>query len=220
MRPRARWLATMALAFACTACGSTASLPSAAPPTPSPTPAGGEHSFRLAGAPGEITVTVPPGWQVDGPMMSRATEDAATLLSVSVWVVKEVYRDPCQWRGSERSVGRGAEKLAAALTGQAMRHARQSTVRIGEHTARMVTMSVPDDLDLAACDEGEFRSWAPARGREARTHLGPEQVDEIYVIAVGKRGTLVVDASFFPDADSAELAEVHRIVASLQLGRR
>jgi hypothetical protein len=101
-----------------------------------------------------------------------------------------------------------------------MRHARQSTVRIGEHTAHMVTMSVPDDIDLATCDEGEFRSWAPARGREARTHLALEQVNEIYVIAVGRRGTVVVDASYFPDADSAEIAEVHRIVASLQFGKR
>ncbi len=152
-------------------------------------------------------------------MMSRTSDDAALPISISVWVVREVYRDPCEWSGSERNVGRGASKLAAALEDQVLRHARRTTVSIGEHTAQMVTMSVPDDVDLAACDEGEFRSWAPARGREARIQEGPDQVDEVYVIALEKKRTVVVDASYFPGASSAELAELHRIVASLDFGR-
>jgi hypothetical protein len=220
MRPRGLWLAAAIMALACTACGTTASVPSVAPPTPSPTPAGGEHRFRVPGLPTEVVAVLPPGWQPDGPMMTRTSEDAATFLSVSVWVVKEVYSDPCQWAGTEQSVGRSAARLASALEGQVLRHARQTTVSIGENTARMVTMSVPDDVDLASCDEGEFRSWAPARGREARAHEGPDQVDEMYVIALGKKRSVVVDASYFPDASSEELAEIHRIVASLEFGRR
>ncbi len=221
-RPRGPWLAVgiMALAMLAPACGTTASVPSAVPPTPSPTPAGGEHRFRVPGVPGEISAELPPGWQADGPMMSRISEDASAPISVSVWVVREVYRDACRWTGGERNVGRAASKLAAALEGQALRHARRTTVSIGDHTAQMVTMSVPDDLDLASCDEGEFRSWAPSRGREARTHEGPGQVDEVYVIALGKKRTVVVDGSYFPDAGSDELAELHRIVASLQFGQR
>jgi hypothetical protein len=210
----------MALAIACAACGATASEPSVAPPTPSPTPAGGEHQFRVPGLPTTVSVELPPGWQADGPMMSRTSEDAATALSVSVWVVQQVYRDPCQWQGSEQKVGKGASRLVATLEDQVLRHARRSMVRIGRHTAHMITMTVPDDLDLASCDEGEFRSWAPSRGRPARIHEGPDQVDEVYVIPVGKKRAVVVDASYFPDADSEELAELHRIVASVELGRR
>jgi hypothetical protein len=212
--------AIVTLAIACAACGSTAAEPSAAPPTPSPTPAGGVHRFRVPGLPTTVSVDLPPGWQADGPMMSRTSEDAVTPLSVSVWVVQRVYRDPCQWGGTEQKVGKGASRLAAALEGQVLRHARRSMVRIGEHTAHMLTMTVPEDQDLAACDEGEFRSWAPSRGRPARAHEGPDQVDEVYVIAVGKKQAVVVDASYFPDASSDELAELHRIVASVEFSRR
>ncbi len=153
-------------------------------------------------------------------MMSRTSQDEATQLSVSVWVVKQVYRDPCRWDGTAQKVGRGASKLAAALEGQVLRHSRRSLVRIGEHTAHLLTMTVPEDLDLATCDEGQFRSWAPSRGRPARTHDAPDQVDEVYVIAVGKKHAVVVDASYFPDAGSDELAELHRIAASLEFGHR
>ena len=221
-RPRGPWLAAAIMAMAClgTACATTASVPSSMPSTPSPTPAGGEHRFRIPGVPGEITAELPPGWQTDGPTMWRTSDDAGTPISVSVWVVREVYRDPCQWSGRERKVASSADKVAAALEGQLLRHARRTTVSIGEHTAQMVTMRVPDDIDLAACDQGEFRSWPPARGREARTHVGPGQIDEVYVIATRKNRSVVVDAGYFPDAGSDELAELHRVVASLEFGPR
>ncbi len=209
----------MVLAIACAACGTTASLPSAAPPTPVPTPSGGEHQFRVPGLPQQVTATLPAGWQAEGPVMSRTTADEGTPMSVSVWVVKAIYADPCHWTDAVQPVGRTAAKLAAALAVQPMRHARPSTVKIGDHTARMVTMSVPEDLDLATCDDGEFRSWPPARGRDARSHQGPGQVDEVFIIDLGRRRRAVVDAAYFPDADSGELAELHRIVASLRFGR-
>lgn len=220
-RPRGHWLAAaaMALVTACGACATTASVPSAAPSTPSPTPAGGTHSFRVPGMQIPVSVALPPGWQAEGPMMSRSSEDVATPLSISVWVVKSVYGDPCHWSGTEKRVGRSAQDLADTLADQALRHARQSTVAIGAHTAQLVILSVPDDLDLATCDEGEFRSWAPARGRGARAHEGPDQVDEVYVIALDRKRSVVVDAAYFPDASSEELAELHRIVASLEFGR-
>jgi hypothetical protein len=217
-----RWrvgVASLLLATACAACGASATAPSAAPPTPSPTPAGGAHEFRLPGLPVPVTLQLPPGWTADGPMVSRATEDAATPMSVSVWLVRNVYRDACHWAAGTIGVGRGADALADALAGQVGRQARVSSVAIGEHSAVLVTMEVRDDVDLATCDEGEFRSWPPDRGRDARAHARAGERDELYVVQVGRR-TVVIDAAYFDDADSDELAEIHRIVASIGFGSR
>ena len=215
-----RWqagLAGLLFAMTCAACGATATAPSIAPPTPSPTPAGGPHEFRIPGLPGPVALELPPGWSADGPVVSRTSEDEGTPMSVSVWAVRHVYRDPCDWTGGAVDAGRQADALADALASQLGRRTRVSSVSIGEHSAVLVTMEVPDDVDVATCDEGEFRSWPPARGRDARTHVGPGEMSEIYVVQVGRRAVLI-DASYFADANSGELAEIHRIVASVQFG--
>lgn len=205
------------LAMTCAACGATATAPSVAPPTPSLTPPGGQHQFRLPGLPVEVTLQVPPGWSADGPVVSRASEDEGTPMSVSVWLVREVYRDPCDWSVGTVRARRGADALADVLAGQFGRRSKVSSVTIGEHSALLVTMEVSDDADVAACDEGEFRTWPPARGRDARVHAGPGEKDELYVLQVRRRA-VVIDAAYFDDADSGELADIHRIVASVTFG--
>ncbi|HEY7331525.1 MAG TPA: hypothetical protein VH859_01050 [Candidatus Limnocylindria bacterium] len=215
-----RWragLAGLLLAMTCAACGASATAPSVAPPTPSPTPAGGTHEFRLAGLPVPVTLELPPGWTADGPVVSRTSEDEATPMSVSVWLVRQVYRDPCNWLGGAVRAGRGTDALADALAGQSGRRSQVSRVSIGEHSALLVTMEVSDEVDVEACDEREFRSWPPDRDRDARVHAGPGEKDELYLVQVGRR-TVVIDAAYFDDADSSELAEIHRIVASVTFG--
>jgi hypothetical protein len=209
--------AALLVAAALAACSAAATPPSVAPPTPSPTPAGGPHEFRLPGLPRPVTLELPPGWSADGPLVSRRSSEEGTPMSVSVWLVTEVYRDPCDWGAGTIPAGSRADALADALAGQASRQARVSRVSIGDHTAVLVTTEVPDDLDIASCDEGEFRTWAPAHGRDARVQAGPGEIDEVYVLRVGKR-VVVIDAAYFPDADSGEIAELHRIVASVQFG--
>jgi hypothetical protein len=197
------------LAVASSACATTATVSPTPRPTPIPTPAGGEEQLTVTGLPLSVTVTLPPGWEAEGSLVSRSTEEAGTAMSVSVWLVQSVYRDPCRWRGALLEVGPTAGELADALAAQPTRRARQSVVKLGELTAHWITMRVPGDADLASCDEGEFRSW------ESRAHDGPGQIDEVYVIDVG--GTrVVVDAAYFPDASSEEIAEIHRIVGSMR----
>ena len=202
-------LATLVLAMACSACATTATVAPTPRPTPSPTPAGGEEQLTVSGLPLSVTVTLPPGWEADGSVVSRSTQDAGTSMSVSVGLVQSVYGNPCRWRGAVVEVGPTAAELANALAAQPMRRARQAVVKLGELTAHWITMRVPGDADLASCDEGEFRSW------ESRAHDGPGQIDEIYVVDVG--GTrVVIDAAYFPDASSEEIAEIHRIVGSMR----
>lgn len=211
-------LAALGLAVACAACGTAASQPSAEQqPTPSPTPGGGEHTFVVPGLPLAVSVTLPAGWEADDQVVSRRTAEDGTLMSISAWAVTGVYADPCDWSGSLQEIGPSAKELADALASQPTRHANLTTVSLGEHVAARVLMSVPDDVDLESCDEGEFRSWAdPASGDNARSHDGPGQVDEVYVIDAGGV-RVVLDAAYFPDASSAELGELHRIVKSIQL---
>jgi hypothetical protein len=216
--PQRLALAAMALAMGCAACGTSASVPSAAPPTPSPTPAGGAHEFRVPGLPLAVTADLPPGWAADGPMMTRSTSDEGTLMSISVWVVKQVYRDPCSWSDGAVKVRPSADALADALELQHSRQVRRTTVSVGDHTAHFLTLHVPDDADFATCDQGEFRSWS-ARGGVARVHEGPDQVDEVYIIDLGRERRVVVDAAYFPDIDSEELGELHRIVSTLEFTR-
>jgi hypothetical protein len=215
-----RWragLAGLLVAATSAGCGASATAPSDPPPTPSPTPAGGAHEFRISGLPVPVTLQLPPGWSADGPLVSRTTEDGGTPMSVSVWLVRHVYRDPCNWLGGAVAAGRGTDALADALAGQAGRRSQVSRVSIGEHSALLVTMEVSKDVDVESCDEREFRSWPPDRDRDARVHAGPGEQDELYLVQVGRR-TVVIDAAYFDDADSDELAEIHRIVASVSFG--
>lgn len=211
-------LAALVLVMACAACGTAASEPSAQQqPTPSPTPRGGDHQFVVPGLPLAVSVTLPAGWEADDQVVSRLTAEEGTLMSISAWVVTGVYADPCDWSGTIQEVGPSAAELADVLEDQPTRHASRTTVSLGEYVAARVLMSVPDDVDFESCDEGEFRSWAdPVSGDNARSHDGPGQIDEVYVIDVGGV-RVVIDAAYFPDASSAELGELHRILKSLQL---
>jgi len=64
------------------------------------------------------------------------------------------------------------------------------------------------DIDIASCDEGEFRSWF------GRYHQGPGQIDEVYILDVdGERQVLI--AHHMPAASEADLAEQQAIVESI-----
>jgi hypothetical protein len=215
LRGPSRALAVLGLAALCVACETAATQPSTAPATPSPTPAGGEQRIEVPGF-GEVVAVLPPGWEVDGAVMSTTTEDEGTPTTVSVWTVGQVYADPCHWDGSEREVGRSAKALAKALADQPGRGtAEAKKVTVGDRSAEWVTLEVPEDADLAACDDGELRSWPAADEQQARAHATAGEVDEIYVFQFRKL-RVVVDASYFDDISSAELGQLRRIVSSME----
>lgn len=215
LRGPSRALAVLGLAVLCIACETAATEPSSAPPTPSPTPAGGEHRFEVPGF-GEVVAMLPPGWDADGALMSTITEEEGTPTTLSVWTVGQVYADPCQWDGSEQDVGRSANALAKALAQQPGRGTAEARkVTVGDRSAEWVTLEIPEDTDLAACDEGELRTWPAAGEQQARSHTTAGEVDEIYVFQFRKL-RVVVDASYFEDISSAELGQLRRIVSSME----
>ena len=154
-------------------------------------------------------------------------------VAFSAWTVDAVYADPCHWRASALSPleltshGHG-ESGAIVLTGpgdgglanQALRSPSAPTeVSLGGQRALRVELSVPADLDIATCDQGQFRSWTEwdvADG--ANSHHASGQVDVVYMVDVDRRA-LVIDASHGPAASRADLAELDGILASMVIDR-
>jgi hypothetical protein len=199
-------------------------------PTPSPTPtppplgegplAAGTYGLTTSDdpsaeitLPARSTITVPAGWEAAGG--SRVNRDEAT---VGFWYwdgdLATVYTDPCQWQGSEvqPAVGPTVDDLANALASQADRgDAVPVDVSIGGYDGQMIELSVPNDIDFADCDDGEFRSWS------GRFHQGPGQVDLVYILDVNGQRT-VIDAAYMPSTSEAVRAELQTIVDSIELG--
>jgi hypothetical protein len=187
-------------------------------PTATPPPLSGglldPGTYTLVGEDLNGTLTVPAGWaNLGGRGVTKGGDQTFTV--VTFWPFptdfEEVYSDPCQWETSviEPSVGPTVDDLANALAAQLMRgDAVPTAVTIDGYEGTYLEMSVPTDIDLASCDQGEFRSWA------GRFHQGPGQVDRVYILDVdGVRHVLI--AHHMPDATAADLAEQQAIVDSI-----
>jgi hypothetical protein len=160
------------------------------------------------------TITLPAGWsQSDG---FRVASEGDAMVMFWPWNgdLATVYLDACQWEDGqvEPPVGPSVDDLATALVGQAQRGDPVAVdVSIGGHGGKLVELSVPDDIDFADCDGGEFRSW------EGRYHHGRGQVDEIYILDVdGQR--MVLDSWYMPSTSDAVNAERVAIIQSIRLG--
>ena len=169
--------------------------------------------------PGKLTFTAPEGWAVlDN--FALFTEMDGREIYISAWDITHVYSDPCQWDGTLEEVGPTVDDLAAALEQQAMRDATVSDVELDGFAGKLVTMSVPDDMDydesktesdgFVDCDLGEFRSWT------GRWQQGPGQRDDVYILDVN--GTRVaLDVAYYPDLPQADLDEIESIVQSINI---
>ena len=128
---------------------------------------------------------------------------------VWAWVVNRVYPNPCSAAVEfAEPVGPSVADLANALAGQALRAGTDPVpVTVGGYDGLYVELSVPDDVDVAACPDGQFRMW-PGRWQSA-----PGQVDMVWIVDVeGQR--IVFDASHGPDASSEEVAELRDMVTT------
>ena len=196
----------------------------AATPTPVPTSAATpaplavgplEPGTYMLGHDLNATVTVPAGWEnLDDRGVTKETEGGSAIVVV-FWPfsadLQEVYTDPCSWSNNviEPPVGPTVDDLANALAAQSMRGDPVPTdVTIDGYQGKLIEMTVPNDIDFAACDDGEFRSWL------GRFHQGPGQTDRVYVLDVdGERQVLIVH--HMPDATTAELAEQQAVFESI-----
>jgi hypothetical protein len=187
--------------------------------TPRPLPLGETNlqpgTYRLTSAGLNALITVPAGWRNFGQwgVNGGSSDDMFILFWPYPDDFNEVYTDPCNWSTTiiDPPVGPTVDDLANALAAQAMRgDAVPTAVTIDGYEGKYLEMSVPTDMDLASCDEGEFRSWA------GRYHQGPGQIDRVYILDVdGQRRVLTVN--YMPGASEAELAELQAIVDSIDI---
>ena len=172
----------------------------------------------------EVTLSLPPGWDGDNFHVSNEM-DTNNNAWMSVWDVTHVYSDPCQWDGTLEEVGPTVDDLAAALEQQPMRDATVSDVELDGFAGKLVTMSVPDDMDydesktssdgFVDCDLGEFRTWNSPAGTDVRGQQGPGQRDDVYILDVN--GTrVVVNVAYFPSLQQP-MGELESIVQSMRI---
>jgi hypothetical protein len=153
----------------------------------------------------------------------------------------QVYTDPCRWSGSESKppTGPTITDLIDALAAQPMRDANTPTERYAYHISSdrtlppsaqgpgvndwtngwegmAIELSVPDDIDLADCDDGEFRSWG-GLAPSIRAHQGPGERDLVWVVDTDTE-RLVIDASWMPATPSRVITEIESILDSVATG--
>ncbi len=217
--------------------------PSSVPalPTNGPVPPGTYSVAKQRGATSDyrrLIVTLPNGWAISDGLVHKRL-DQLDEMAFSVWTgVSSVYDDPCNWQESsvsELDLGDDqvhenfheatsgstiAKPLHGGLANQVGRNASELTqVELGGESALQVELSVPVELDLATCDQGQFRSWMglSATG-DANAHHSPGQIDVVYMVDVD-RSALVIDASHMPATSASDLAELEAILASMIIER-
>ena len=176
------------------------------------------------GGPGGFTVQAPPGW-VSGDKDHSVVKGEPGTLSVSVWNVQRVPRNPCHWKGTLYNPGRTVDDLVGALEDMAIRSATAPTdVTLDGYSGKYLEWSVPDNLvvtgnaDFKGCNDPgnghrDLVSWFTNLQGEQYARV-PGQVDLLWVLEVrGQR--LVVDATYGHDTTQADRDELSRIVESL-----
>lgn len=184
-----------------------------------------------------VRFTVPAGWTWDGSYLSKGGIGAPDGGAIFFLAADDllVYDDPCQWAGAELGLrpGDSVQDIVDALAAQPMRSATTPTVRNaavpsgpgdmpGRWPGLALELTVPDDIDFADCDGGEFRSWGPDAG--ARSHQGPGQRDLVWVVTHGAEDVrqpgdlLVIDAATFPGTPTDVVTEIEAILDSLAIG--
>jgi hypothetical protein len=172
-----------------------------------------------------VRFSVPAGWMWDGRSLSKgggASQGAAIFFFDAV---VQVYGDPCHWAVTAPNppTGSAAADLMAALAAQPLRRATKPTKRPANTPGLAngwqgisIELTVPDDINFADCDKGQYRSWGP--DNEARSHQGPGQRDLVWAVDLGPYDRLIIDAAWFPGTPGKVKAEIEAILRSIAAG--
>jgi hypothetical protein len=182
-----------------------------------------QDSGALPEAPGITVMIGAPGWtslpEFGGLTKGPDTDPPQSAILLWAWPVGtafDVYGDPCQWESTTPDTPvTTADDIAAALAAQASRDASDPIdVAIGGHQGKKVTLHVPTDAAFEDCDDTSFASYGVAGTRDpSRTHQGPGQVDEIWILNVNG-GVAILDVMYHADTPAAVIDEMRAIVES------
>jgi hypothetical protein len=194
----------------------------------------GTHSLARRGCCSDfhrIIFTLPEGWNTSNDLIHKHLGEPNEM-AFSVWVVRDVYADPCRWQESalgqlddihpevHEVEGTRFTRSEGGLANQAHRGdlpREMTVVTLGGQAAARIDLSVPVDLDIATCDDGEFRSWMDVTDRP-NSHHASGQLDSVYMVDVD-RAPAVLDVSHMPATSEEELRELDSILASMVVDR-
>jgi hypothetical protein len=163
-----------------------------------------------------ITIDVPDGYEGTDVGVSKLGRTGQ--MSVTAWVIGDVYGDPCRWRSTslDPPPTSSVDALVSALASQrGVRTATPTDVTIDGYAAKYLERSVPAATNPADCDGGEFRPWLGTDG--GRRYLEPGQRDLLWIVDVDGV-PLVIDASLGGAGTSAEDRAAHiRIAESVRI---
>jgi hypothetical protein len=172
-----------------------------------------------------ITVTIPSdGWRslpefgglAKGEITDGPSQAVLLLWTFPVGTAVNVYGDPCEWQSTiSDSPATTVDEIAAALAAQASRDASDPVdVTVGGFEGKKITLHVPDDAVLGSCDDGTFASYGVGDDAEPwRTHQGPGQVDEVWILNVNQAIALI-HVMYGPDTPAALIDEMRTIAES------
>ena len=190
------------------------------------------ESFDFGGQGFSVRFTVPAGWTWDGRYLSKigiGPPDGAAIFFYGGPV--QVYADPCHWAGAQSNppTGLSVDDVTAALAAQPSRSATTPIDRpanvpgLANRWAGMaIELTVPDNVNFANCDGGQFRSWGPQKN--ARIHQGPGQRDLVWAVDLTGNGVdqggqrLIIDAASYPGTPADVMSEIEAILRSVAVG--
>jgi hypothetical protein len=209
------------------ACAASASPPGSVPtatavPTPSPTPAPTLPAGQIPPGTyraGFATYTLPAGWTAfDSRTILKGNANPPNGMAVALWQnIGTVYNDPCHAGSpSPGPTGLTVDALVAAFVAQKRGSpVTPVDVTVDGFAAKQIDLMVPLDVNVAACDGGQYTSWTDTSADD-RYNQGPGQHDLLDILSVNGK-TLVIQRSFYPANTAADLAELQAIVDSIKI---
>ena len=176
----------------------------------------------------QITVTIPSSGWVSLPGFGgiQKGEDgdppqsAMLLWATPLGTGYDVYGDPCHWASTKpESPATTVDEIAAALAAQPSRDASEPvdvTVASG-YSGKKITLHVPSDAVFADCDQETYASYGHSGANPSRTHQGPGQIDELWILNVNGAVT-ILDVMYRPDTPAALIDEMRAIAESADFG--
>ncbi len=200
--------------------------PSVAEPTSTPETGLPQGPFELVwdglveNAP-RITLTIPAsGWTTSTGGVVEKGSEADNMPEAAIIAFSEppgsgfyVYGDPCRWESTRpESPATTVDEIVTALAAQASRDASEPVdVAVGGYAGKVITLHVPDDINIGDCEGPEFATFGTETEDLARYHQGPGQIDELWIIDVDG-AIVIIDAMYRADT-SAELLDELRSLA-------
>jgi hypothetical protein len=164
-----------------------------------------------------LTFTLPAGWTTADLVSKNSGEPGEVFFTT--WVVTDVFPDVCHWGATLVNAGTTTDDLINALSAQKGRTASApSDATIGGYPAKRIELTVPANLDVKTCTNGNLRYW-PGAGPDMSSGLccNPAgNIDDVYVVDIEGRRLAVV-ARHYPGSSEADKAELQSVVDSIQI---